>query len=194
MLDKVHNEFNDATLHLLLLLAMYGVRKDLHAWLGEVGDNLAHCEVSVVPKTAKGARPATHTIWHARLPRRLASNTQCIWSKYTFFCAFWPTILLPRTGCFIILHIAQGTRHNLILLKLHPKHEQLVIEYWNVNQPLLVLRLRSLLNWGERGLAVILCILKDRVNDIIPAAHLDRFEEALLIAHVLEDVGLKVAI
>ena len=59
---------------------------------------------------------------------------------------------------------------------------------------MLELGLCSLLEGGERWLAVLFGVLENRVNDIVLAAHLDCLEEAFLFTHVLEDVGLQVAV
>ena len=74
------------------------------------------------------------------------------------------------------------------------KHEQLVVKDGDVDQALLVLWLCSRLNRGEGRLAVFLGIVKDRIHDIVPASHLNGFKEALLLAHVLENVRLQVAV
>ena len=50
------------------------------------------------------------------------------------------------------------------------------------------------LNRREIRFTVLFGISKDCVNDVISVAHLDSLEEALVLAHVLEHVGLQVAI
>ena len=50
------------------------------------------------------------------------------------------------------------------------------------------------LDRGEIRFAVLLCVGEDCVNDVVSVAHLDGFEEPFMFAHVLEHIGLQVAI
>ena len=63
-----------------------------------------------------------------------------------------------------------------------------------VDQPLSEYLLGCSLDRGEIRLAVLLCIGEDRIDDVVAVTHLDGFEEPFMFAHVLEYIGLQVAI
>ena len=52
----------------------------------------------------------------------------------------------------------------------------------------------SSLNRLEDRLAILFRILVDGVDNAVSAAHLDCFEEALVLAHILKDICLQVAV
>lgn len=55
-------------------------------------------------------------------------------------------------------------------------------------------RFLGALNRAKARLAVLLRVLVDRVDNAVAPTHLDRLKVALMVVHVLENVGLQVAI
>lgn len=161
----------------------------------------------MVPQTTQHARSSAEVrgssaaFRHARLTGRLTALTTACGRSYLRAISRdlrRPGLLNARTSRHGIVCIAayDGGRalDDSIGLYLDGEHEKLVVKDGNVDQSLLELGLCSLLEGGERWLAVLFGVLENRVNDIVLAAHLDCLEKAFLFAHVLEDVGLQVAV
>ena len=81
-----------------------------------------------------------------------------------------------------------------IRFHLHRKHHQLVVDNWDVDESLLVMGLRSSLNRREVRFAVLFWIVVDGIDNAVAASHLNGFKATLVRTHILEDIGLQVAI
>lgn len=83
---------------------------------------------------------------------------------------------------------------NCVGLHLHGKHEQLVVEDWNVDLALSKLWLSSALQRTKARLAVLFLIVKNSIDNLRAITHLDCLVEAFLLIHVFENVSLQVSI
>ena len=70
----------------------------------------------------------------------------------------------------------------------------MIIVDWDVYESLLENRLSSALNRGKGWFTILFGVSKDRVDYIVSITHLYRLEESLVLARVLEDVGLQVPV
>ena len=184
MLNEVDCKFDDARLHLLLVLSWYYIRKDLNTRLCQKCYDFANSEIVVCPEASHLWGSSSHVNAILALIWVLFSRFESVCARKLVYCslfhnAVWSTsvttVLVTKrwNGAIFFLLVWKFRLLSVILLQLNRKHEKLIVEDWNVDQALTVLRLSSTFKRVERRLAVLLFILKDPVYDFVAFAHLN---------------------
>ena len=196
MLNKSAYEADHPILHFLFLFFLDVVCKDLHASPCKRRYDLTDVKVALIPEATNYSCASAHAEAsfgdarfggiaphaHSRSPGGILG----VGASSMIRAARLTT--RDRSAC-----IRCGWLWS-IRLHLHRKHQQLVIDNRDVNESLLIYGLRSCLNRREVRFAVLFRIMIDGVDNVMAASHLNGLKHTLVMTHILEDVGLQVAI